>query len=79
MSSSSKKQKVQGKFPVPLDAYKKLSIDPFTTESLSAAQKQDLKDNIELCRNAIVFFTACRSSLRARIDCVGLSHAKGEG
>jgi hypothetical protein len=41
--------------------YKKLSIDPFKTEKLSAAQVADLESNIALCRDAIVFFTSCGS------------------
>ena len=49
-------------FPIDLSQYKKLSINPFTTESLSDAIREDLAANVELCRNAIVFFTACGSA-----------------
>jgi hypothetical protein len=47
------------KFPVDLSAYKKVEINPFTDETLSEAQKADIVANINLCRDAIVFFTAC--------------------
>lgn len=49
------------KFPIDLSKYKKLSIDPFTTEELSAQQVADLEANVELCRDAILFFTSCGS------------------
>lgn len=45
-------------FPIDLGAYKKLAIDPFSSAPLSAEQEADLKANIQLCRDAIVFFTA---------------------
>lgn len=38
-----------------------VSIDPFTTKELSAEQVADLNANIELCRDAILFFTSCGS------------------
>lgn len=61
---SSKRQKVEGKldtegFPIDLTKYQEVSIDPWSTEVLSAAQTSALKANIELFRDAIVFFTAC--------------------
>ncbi len=49
-------------FPFDLSTYKKLSINPFTTEALSAEQQSDLEANIELCRSVIVFFTSCGSA-----------------
>jgi len=49
-------------FPIDLKQYKSLKIDPFTTETLSAEQITDLNANLELCRDAIVFFTACGSA-----------------
>jgi transketolase len=49
------------KFPIDLSKYKKVSIDPFTTKELSAEQVADLNANIELCRDAILFFTSCGS------------------
>ncbi|MEM6334426.1 MAG: transketolase C-terminal domain-containing protein [Planctomycetota bacterium] len=45
-------------FPIDMSAYKKLSLDPSVTE-LTAEQEADVKANIQLCRDAIVFFTAC--------------------
>ena len=46
-------------FPVDLSAYKNISIDPWAEETLSAETKVALEANIQLCRDAIVFFTAC--------------------
>ena len=46
-------------FPIDLSKYHKLSIDPFSTASLSDADKTAIKENIQLSRDAIVFFTAC--------------------
>ncbi len=45
------------KFPIDLSALKPLKLDPKVT-SLTDDQKAILKSNIELCRDAIVFFTA---------------------
>jgi transketolase len=45
------------RFPIDLGAYQKLSLDP-TTPTLTAEQRDALKHNIQLCRDAIVFFTA---------------------
>ncbi len=44
-------------FPIDLKALKPLKLDPNQT-NLSDEQKSTLKFNIELCRDAIVFFTA---------------------
>jgi hypothetical protein len=44
-------------FPIDLSAYKKVTLDP-SHMKLSAQQKADLQFNIQLCRDAIVFFTA---------------------
>jgi transketolase len=52
-------------FPINLAAYRPLSLD-LAVESLSLAAEQQLRDNIQLARDAIVFFTA-------------LSHARGFG
>ena len=46
-------------FPFDLSTYRKVEINPFTDTELSAQQLKDLKFNIDLCRDAIVFFTAC--------------------
>jgi len=47
------------KFPIDLSKYIKISIDPFNQEKLTEQNISDLKANIELCRDAILFFTAC--------------------
>lgn len=44
-------------FPIDLGAYQPLSLDPVQSE-LTPTQKETLKSNIQLCRDAIVFFTA---------------------
>lgn len=44
-------------FPIDLGSYKPLSLDP-TNPNLTDEQRQTLKANIQLCRDAIVFFTA---------------------
>ncbi|GAB4443376.1 MAG: transketolase C-terminal domain-containing protein [Cyanobacteria bacterium J069] len=44
-------------FPIDLGAYQKLTLDP-AVPTLSADQKAALQANIQLCRDAIVFFTA---------------------
>lgn len=46
-----------GKFPIDLTAYKSISLDP-SQSTLTAEQRDALKFNIQLCRDAIVFFTA---------------------
>lgn len=45
-------------FPIDLSKYKPLSIDPWTVKKLTVKQKNDLQANIQLCRDAIAFFTA---------------------
>ena len=44
-------------FPIDLSALRPLKLDP-AVASLSDTQKATLKHNIQLCRDAIVFFTA---------------------
>jgi transketolase len=44
-------------FPIDLGAYQRISLDA-STPTLTDEQRSALKANIELCRNAIVFFTA---------------------
>jgi transketolase len=46
-------------FPIDLSRYQQIAIDPWTQASLTAEQKSALSQNVELCRAAIVFFTAC--------------------
>ncbi len=46
-----------GEFPIPLSQYSDLPLDP-KNPKLTAEQRKTLKRNIELCRDAIVFFTA---------------------
>lgn len=43
-------------FPIDLSAYKQLVLDP-AQPTLTEQQRADLKANIQLCRDAIVFFT----------------------
>jgi hypothetical protein len=45
-------------FPIDLSKYHKVAIDPFAQDALTDEQRGALKDNIALCRDAIVFFTA---------------------
>ena len=49
-------------FPIDLSQYREISIDPFSTEALSEETLADLQSNVNLCRDAIVFFTACGSA-----------------
>ena len=44
-------------FPIDLGAYKPLALDP-SNSTLTEEQRTTLKANIQLCREAIVFFTA---------------------
>ncbi|MEH2170834.1 MAG: transketolase C-terminal domain-containing protein [Nostoc sp.] len=44
-------------FPIDLGAYQFLALNP-ANSSLTAQQRETLKANIQLCRDAIVFFTA---------------------
>lgn len=45
------------RFPIDLGAYKPIALDP-TKPTLTAEEREALKANIQLCRDAIVFFTA---------------------
>jgi transketolase len=45
------------RFPIDLGAYKQIALDP-SNPKLTDEQRSTLKANIELCRDAIVFFTA---------------------
>jgi len=45
-------------FPIDLSKYQKVAIDPWAS-SLSDQDREALRSNIALCRDAIVFFTAC--------------------
>lgn len=45
------------KFPIDLSAYKSIKLDP-SQPTLTDEQREALKANIQLCRDAIVFFTA---------------------
>jgi transketolase len=49
--------KAKTSFPIDLGAYKPIALDP-TNPTLTSEQRNALKANIELCRDAIVFFTA---------------------
>jgi len=44
-------------FPIPLDQIRPVVLDP-DIESLTRTQREQLETNIQLCRDAIVFFTA---------------------
>ena len=44
-------------FPIDLGAYQRITLDP-SVHTLTDAQRDALKANIQLCRDAIVFFTA---------------------
>ena len=44
-------------FPIDLSALKPLALDPFVTK-LTQEQRKALATNVQLCRDAIVFFTA---------------------
>jgi len=44
-------------FPIDLGAYQRITLDP-SVSTLTDEQRTALKANIELCRDAIVFFTA---------------------
>jgi transketolase len=49
--------KTMSTFPIDLSAYQRINLDP-GSPTLTAEQKAALKANIQLCRDAIVFFTA---------------------
>jgi transketolase len=44
-------------FPIDLGAYQRITLDP-SIDTLTSQQRASLKANIQLCRDAIVFFTA---------------------
>lgn len=44
-------------FPIPLNQYSALPLDP-KQNKLTAAQRETLQKNIDICRDAIIFFTA---------------------
>ncbi len=46
-----------GNFPIDLTSYKSITLDP-SVPTLTPEQRDALKANIQLCRDAIVFFTA---------------------
>ena len=45
------------RFPIDLGAYKSIALDP-TKPTLTDEEREALKANIQLCRDAIIFFTA---------------------
>lgn len=47
----------QTTFPIDLNAYKPLTLDP-TVPTLTSEQRDNLKSNIQFCRDVIIFFTA---------------------
>jgi len=47
------------KFPIDLSKYEVPKLDPFTEKTLPAATKDQIMANVQLCRDAIVSFTAC--------------------
>jgi transketolase len=47
------------KFPIDLSKYEVPRLDPFTEKELPAATKEQILANVQLCRDAIVSFTAC--------------------
>jgi transketolase len=51
------KEAVMTQFPIDLGAYQPLALNP-ANPTLTDAQRAALKANIQLCRDAIVFFTA---------------------
>ncbi len=44
-------------FPIDLSAYQRISLDA-SVSTLNAEQKSALEANIQLCRDAIIFFTS---------------------
>ena len=47
------------KFPIDLSKYVVPKLDPSTEKTLPAATKEQILANVQLCRDAIVSFTAC--------------------
>lgn len=45
-------------FPIDLSTYCEVSIDPWNSQALGDCEREALLANIQLCRDAIVFFTA---------------------
>ena len=45
-----------------MSKYKEVEVDPWKHTTLPADAKAQLLANIELCRDAVVFFTACGSA-----------------
>jgi hypothetical protein len=54
--------KMAGTFEVDMTKYKEVKLDPWASETIPADVKQQLLQNIEVCRDAVVFFTACGSA-----------------
>ncbi len=48
-------------FPIDLSSFKPVKLDP-ASKSLTDEQRQQLKHNIQLCRDVIIFFTAVASA-----------------
>ncbi|MBI1373017.1 MAG: transketolase [Phycisphaera sp.] len=48
-------------FPIDLSAFKPIGLDP-ANDKLTDEQRADLQANIDLCRDAIIFFTACAAA-----------------
>ncbi|MFN8705760.1 MAG: hypothetical protein ACK50J_03705, partial [Planctomyces sp.] len=44
-------------FPVPVHEYRAIALDP-SKPQLTSEQREILKKNIQICRDAIIFFTA---------------------
>lgn len=49
-------------FEVDMTKFVEVEVDPFKEATLPPAAKAQLLKNIELCRDAVVFFTACGSA-----------------
>ena len=49
-------------FPFDLTKYQKIEIDPFSTNELTTDQLKAIQENIDLCRDIIIFFTSCGSA-----------------
>ena len=54
-------------FPIDVSAYKPLTIDP-ATKKLSAEQMAQLKSNIQLVRDTIVFFGSLTCDMSAMVS-----------
>jgi len=51
--------KMAGTFEIDMSSFKEVEINPFTEATLSAEKKATILANVQLCRDAIVFFTSC--------------------